>query len=111
MGQPSLDLPFEAQSPDTAAYVADQVRKRFEVEADIIVADHVLVRAMTLAGDAGPLGVKLPAVLHEFQVGVAGQAPTTVAKVLFLADVDGMRAYGRLARDSANGAVNAAEKA
>lgn len=50
--------------------------------------------------------------LHEFQIGRGGAAPIGVAKVLYAGgSTDVMRAYGRLIRDTSNGAANAAERA
>lgn len=108
MGTVTTDLPFEATPPDLAAAAGAAVREQFALDEDLIVADHVVVRAVTLDGHAGTIRVKLPGLLHEFQIGVAGQAPVTIAKVAFIGDDGSMRGYGRLVRDSANGAANAA---
>lgn len=110
LGTPTTDLPFEATPDDLAGAAAERLRRIFGIEGDVIVADHVVVRALTLGGSNGPLSVYLPALLHEFQVGIPGQPPATVAQVLFTGDVRSIRGYGRLVRDSANGAVNAAER-
>lgn len=110
MGEATTDLPFEETPPDMAAAAAAAVREQFQLDEDLIVADHVVVRAVTLDGSSGPLRVKLPGLLHEFQIGIGGQPPSTVAKVAFLGDVTAVRGYGRLVRDSANGAANAAER-
>lgn len=110
LGAQTTDLPFEETPPDIAAGAGEHLRRSFGVDRDIIVADHVVVRALTLDGASGPLQVRLPALLHEFQVGVAGQPPTPVAKVLFTGNGQSIRGYGRLVRDSANGAANAAER-
>ncbi len=72
---------------------------------------HVVVRAVTLAGASGQLQVRVPGLLHEFAIGVPGQPPAPVAKVAYIGDLASMRGYGRLVRDSANGAANAAERA
>ncbi len=111
MGTLTTDLPFEETPADLASATAAAVRERFELDDAIVVADHVVIRAMTLAGTSGPIQVRVPALMHDFQIGVPGQAPATVASVAFLGDVASMRGYGRLVRDSANGAANAAERA
>lgn len=111
LGETTTYLPFEETPADMAIAASAAVRERFQLDEDIVVADHIIVRALTLTGGSGPLTVRLPAVLHEFQVGVSGQSPTTVAKIAYIGDVPTMRAYGRLVRDSANGAANAAERA
>ncbi len=111
IGTVTTDLPFEVAADDTAALAAASIRERFQLDPDLIVADHVVMRAVTLAGNSGPVRVCFPGLLHEFQIGVGGQALVTVAKVAFLGDVASMRGYGRLVRDSANGAANAAERA
>lgn len=110
IGEVTTDLPFEETPPDIADAAAAAVRKQFQLDEDLVVADHVVVKAVTLDGASGPLRVRLPGVLHEFQIGLAGQPPSTVAKVAYLGDVAAMRGYGRLVRDSANGAANAAER-
>jgi len=109
MGEVTTDLPFEATPPDMAAAAAAAVRRQFQLDDDLIVADHVVVKAVTLGGGSGPVEVRLPGLLHEFQIGLAGRPPSTVAKIAYVGDVAAMRAYGRMVRDSANGAANAAE--
>jgi hypothetical protein len=111
LGTTTTDLPFEKTAPDMARAAADAVREQFQLDGDLIIADHIVAKAMTLAGSSGLVAVRLPALLHEFQVGVAGQPPSTVAKVIYLGDAPTMRKYGRLVRDTANGAANAAERA
>lgn len=111
LGTGTTDLPFEQIPDDTAALAAAAVRERFQLDPDTIVADHVVVRACVLSGESGPVNVLVPALLHEFQIAVAGAAPVTAAKVAFIADTPTMRKYGRLARDSANAAANAVERA
>lgn len=109
VGTTTLDLPYENTPTDIADAYSALIRERFNLDEDLIVADHVVVTAVTLDAAAGNVKVRLPALFHEFQVGIAG-GTATVAKVAFLATTDAMRAYGRLTRDSANGAANAAEK-
>ena len=112
MGTLTTDLPFEETPPDMAAAAAAAVRAQFaHLGDDLLIADHAVVRAVTLAGNSGAVQISVPGLLHEFQIGVPGQPPCTVAKVVFLGDVAAVRGYGRLVRDSANGAANAAERA
>lgn len=114
VGTTTTDLPFEAMPDDAVARAAgDAIRRSFGIDDDIIVADHVVAKALVLDGQApGGLVVRFPAVLHEFQVGRAGAPPVEVAKVLYAGgSADVVRAFGRLIRDTSNGAANAAERA
>lgn len=99
------ELPYEPIPEDAVEVANAELRRRFSLEDDVIIADQVVIRAATLDGAAGVVGIKMPALIHEFSTSAAG-IPHTVAKVLFLAEVDGMRSYGRLVRDCANGAAN-----
>jgi hypothetical protein len=110
MATVTTDLPFEKTPPDMAAAAAAAVRQQFQLNDDLLVADHVVVKAITLQGSTGPVQVAFPGLLHEFQIGTPGQPPTTVSKVVFLGDEQSVRGYGRLVRDSANGAANAAAR-
>lgn len=112
LGARTFDLPYEDLEQDaTAAAAGEALRKSFSIPGDVIVADHVVVRALTLDGGSGGLRVRLPGLMHEFQIGVQGKPPVLQAKVLFAGGLDSIRGYGRLVRDSANGAANAAERA
>lgn len=108
LGRTTTDLAFEEIPSDTAAAAAEHLRRSFGIDGDVVIADHVVVKALTLDGCTGPVRVRLPALLHEFAVGIGGRPPVTVAKVLYVGGEDAIRAYGRLVRDSSNGAVNAA---
>jgi hypothetical protein len=108
-GADRLELPYVDQ-PE-ALQVMRQVRESFGLGDDVIVVDHVVARALVLAGSAGPVRSVHPGVLCEFQVGIMGQAPTTITKVLFVGDERSIRGFGRLLRDASNGAVNAAGRA
>lgn len=122
MEEVTTDLPFESTPADAAALASASLRDRFNLDDSIIIADHVTVKAITLDGEMmgvpprGPASlqrrptVRVPGLLHEFGIGVPGIPPSTVASVLFVGGVDSVRKYGRLARDSANGAANAAER-
>jgi predicted O-methyltransferase YrrM len=108
-GDKSFDLPM-ADIPEDATEQANRMlRERFLLDDDVIVVDNVVTYATVLRGSSGPVGVKAPAVMHDFQSSASGRVKT-VARVLFLADAAGIRAYGKLVRDAANGAANAAER-
>jgi hypothetical protein len=113
MGELTTDLPFEAMDPHDATTKAAsaEIRRRFQLDEDLLIADHVVIKAAVLDGHTGPVTVKFPALIHDFGVGKPGQSPATIARVAYIGDVTSMRQYGRLARDSANGAANAAEAA
>jgi hypothetical protein len=111
LGEVTTHQPYEETPADAVEVVNAAMRERFQLEPGTIVADNVIIRAATLDAATGPLQVKLPAVLHEFQVALSGQPPATVAKIIYVGDVNAVRQYGRLARDSANAAANAAERA
>jgi hypothetical protein len=108
MGTVTTDLPYEGLPADLAEAAAASLRERFRLDDDMLVADHVNLTAFTLRDD-GPLQIMLPAVLHEFQIGSPDSPPHTVAKVAFIGDVRSVRGYGRLVRDTSNGAANAVE--
>lgn len=110
LGTVTTDLPFEETPPDLATAAAAAVRRQFDLDEDLIIADHVVVKAITLAGDSGTVQIAIPGLLHEFQIGLPGRPPATVAKIAFLGDEHAIRGYGRLVRDSANGAANAAAR-
>jgi hypothetical protein len=75
---------------------------------DCPIADHVDVRSMVALHDRlGPLAL----LEMTWQIGDPISGPTPVTKLAFLGEPDGLRSLGRLLRDSANGAANAAEKA
>jgi hypothetical protein len=110
IGAPSEHLPYE-DTPAATRAMADELRDRFGIDDDVLVADHIVAKAIVLDGQAGVLSVQLPGVLHEFAIGQVGAAPLTTVKVLFIGPPDVVRSYGRLVRDTANGAVNAAARA
>lgn len=110
--QRTTDVPFEAMPDDAVGAAATEAVRKQLGDDDLVLVDGVVVKALALGAETGPVAVRVPALLHEFQVNVSGGPPATVAKVLFTAgDPDGMRGYGRLVRDTANGAANAVERA
>jgi len=110
MGTPTTDLPFERIPDDAAALASEAIRKQFALDDDLILADSCVIRAALIDGASGVVKVKVPTLIHDFQIGIPGRPPSTVARVLYMGDVAAMRSYGRLVRDSANGAANAAER-
>lgn len=88
--------------------VAAQVRARFGgISDDTLIADHCLIEAAILDGADGQIGVKVPALIHNFALG-EGSEVKPVARVLYLSDVTGMRNYGALAQKSASVAAKQA---
>lgn len=107
-----VDRPYHEVKPqDAVSAVMNGMRERFKIGGDVLIADHVQASALVVAGEAGPLTIRSPAVLHEFQIGLP-TGPAAVVKIMFAAGtVQVMRSYGRLLRDTSNGAANAAERA
>lgn len=111
MGTLATRLPYAPQTADVADLANRTMQERFGLEEDWLVADNVILRAATLEADSGPLGVRMPALIHEFSSSHPDPLqPRPLAKVVFTGSLETMRGYGRLARNSANGAANAAEK-
>lgn len=110
LGTTMENLPFAEVPSDMAKAVNERLRQQFQLDADMLVADSVVVKAIVLDGRAGAMTVRTPGVLHEFSIGVPGQPPVPVARLLFVGPPEGMRSYGRLVRDNANGACNAMER-
>ncbi len=100
---PQTDLPYESLPGDIPAFL----RRRFGLDESTLVADTVIAKAVSLEGIGAGLPIATPGLLHEFAIGQPNSSPIPVAKILFLAPPDSMRSYGRLIRDSANGAANA----
>lgn len=91
------------------------------VPAGTAMADHVEVKALVVHADggvpavsfdprAGQIRVDVPAVFLEFGTSASGEV-RPVARVLFVGTEDGVRGFGRLLRDTSNGAANAAKRA
>jgi len=106
VGATTVDRPFAV----SAEGVSDAVRERFGLDRETLVADHVIVEAAILDGSAGgPTTLKMPVLIHNFAIGVDGE-PAPVARVLYMADGEGIRRYGSLVGDAAIGAAKAAER-
>jgi hypothetical protein len=110
MDQPTTDLRYEDLPPDAQA-MTNRLRDQLGVDEDWLIADNVVAKSLVLTGRAGVVRVAMPAVLTEFAVGAFGSAPMPVAKALFIGNEKTVRGYGRLLRDTANGAANAAKRA
>lgn len=110
LGTTVEDLPFAEVPADMARIINARIREQFGLDDDLLVADTVVVKSLVLDGSVGTMKVRTPALLHEFAIGRPGGPPAPVVRVLFVGPPDGMRSYGRLVRDSANGAVNAIGK-
>lgn len=98
--KPAVDLAYE-DTPSDISHLATQ----FGFPAGTLVADHITAKALVIDTAIGPF----PVLLHEFMVGRPGMPPIDVVQVAYLGG-DTMRPYGRLIRDTANGAANAADK-
>ena len=92
----------------------EAVPGQLDVELDgmnLTLADHITMRATVLAADSGQMRIATPLLVFDFARGVLGTTPEPVARVGLLASVELMRKVGKLVRDAAYGAANAAEKA
>lgn len=96
---------------ETPRDVQDLMRRRFKGLEDYAIADTLVARAAVLDAASGAVGVAVPALLLEFATGHPTLPPKQTAKVAFLGPPEVMRQVGKLVRDTANGAANAAEKA
>ena len=99
-------VPYEDTPDDLQALL----HARFGGLEGYTIADTFTSRSAVLDAGAGPLRMKVPALLLEFCTGHPSAGPTIVAQVAFLAPPEIMRTMGKVIRDSANGAANAAEK-
>lgn len=75
---------------------------------DLVPCDQVTARAA--AADLPGLGI-VPVLILNFGQSTPGRAPHPVARVAVLLTPDAMRKVGKVVRDAANGAANAAERA
>jgi hypothetical protein len=97
------DLPYE-EVPDGPVDVALDGPGR-------VMADNVVARSAVLDASTGAVKVLVPVLLLTFGQNAPGEPPLTVAEVALVAgSADGMRRFGKLFRDTANGAANAIER-
>lgn len=100
---PHTDLPFE-EVPDGPVMMRT-------ADGQIPCADSVVARAIVFDGRQGAAIVRVPGLLLELQVGQPGDAPRTFYQCAIVGTPEIMRKLGKLLRDTANGAANAAERA
>jgi len=105
MGTITTDLPYGPIPAD-----ARRIAERFGLPDGTLVADNVVAKSLVARADMGPLGqsLLLPLVLHEFSR--SPNVGEVLARIAYIGDVGTLRQYGRLLRDTANGAANAAEE-
>lgn len=108
LGVDSVNLPYKEIPEDMAEVVAARIREQFRLADGWLIADTVTVKAVVLDGEAGGVNVRTSALLHEFSIGAPDRPPLPVATLLFVGSPEGVKRYGVLVRDSANGAANAA---
>jgi hypothetical protein len=110
LGAVTTDLPFEQTPADVGELAAANLRATLGIDDDVIVADHVVVKALTIGAQSGTVGVRLPAVLIEYAVGIIGAPPAPAGRAMYVGNVDAVRKFGRLVRDTSNAAANAIER-
>lgn len=98
------DLPYE-EIPGGPIHLSDTDG------SPLPVADNVTARASVMTAKSGPLDVFVPVLILEFAIGHPVNGPQPVGRIGVLGPPDVMRRIGKLLRDSANGAANAAERA
>jgi hypothetical protein len=101
-GDAGVDLPYE-EVPDRDFPVINGLE-------DAHIVDNVTARSAVAPMHSGRLTIKVPILLLDFSRGRPSGPPTPVVKVAFLSDPVVMRKVGKLLRDTANGAANAAER-
>jgi hypothetical protein len=84
-----------------------KVREQFGFDADQAIADHVDVKAGHIATQVG----NFPVLMFDFGISISGVVQKAARVVYTAGDAQSMRQFGRLMRDSANGAANRAERA
>lgn len=103
--EPHTDLAFE-EIPDGPIMM-----NVTDGDEPLAVADTLIARAAVFDATSGTMKIKVPLLLVDLQIGQPGDAPRTFYKFGFVSTPDVMRKIGKLLRDTAYGAANAAEKA
>jgi hypothetical protein len=101
MGVPTLDLDYE-ENPDSEIV---------DVQVEMVVADHVVARAGVQRLGGGGMTAVVPLLVLDFGQGRIGGPPVHQVTVGLLSTPEVMRKIGKILRDTANGAANAAERA
>ena len=94
------DLPYE-ENPEPVA-IPDQ---------ELVVADTVTARAAVQTYDMGRTKALVPVLILDFSLGQMGAPRSHQVSVGFISTPEMMRKVGKILRDSAHGAANAAERA
>lgn len=106
--QPHTHAPYQdAPQDNVAAFGGERLQEALATGAGPMVADGVVVKAIAIDTPIGRIG----AVVHDFTRGVPtpGHPDEPVCSVMYLGgDAEGLRRYGTLVRDCANGAAKAA---
>lgn len=103
LGATAMDLPYE-EVPDGPVDVPLDSPGR-------VMADNVVARSAVIDASTGAVKVLVPVLLLTFGQNAPGEPPRDVAEVALVAgDANGMRRFGKLFRDTANGAANAIER-
>lgn len=98
-----LDLPHEEIPDGPLRWTMDG--------RDVVVADHVLARSLVSFGETSLGRIRTPVLHLTFAVGQQGAPPATVDEVAVVGSPEGLRKIGKLLRDTAFSAANAAELA
>lgn len=102
-----MDLKYEDVPEDVRAFT-----ERLGFAHGVQVADHCIARSLVMKGDSAPgmPRVVLPVVQLEFSVGTP-KGSLEGAKIAFIGSEESIGKFGKLVRDTSNGAVNAARRA
>lgn len=101
---------YELGYEEAPADVGPLLRYRVAGLEEHVLADNVIARAVVIDGDSGSVHVTTAGLLTDWSIGTP-DGPITTARVAYLGNPEGLRALGRLLRDTANAAANRAERA
>ncbi len=107
LGTTTVDQPFRHPGAREAEQIGREIKRRFELDDDLVIADHVEVTAATLEGYSGIVKTKTPVVVHDFGIGHPG-GHTIVARVAFVSEPEAMRAYAEMMWKNATAAAERA---
>lgn len=97
------DLPYEPTGGRTPFLTGERDGEQ------VALADTITARALLMSAP-GPLVAALPCLLIDFEQGDPLGPPQRLARIGLVGPPEMMRKFGRLLRDTANGAANAAER-